>query len=91
MGGPAPLSKIVSVPSGMHDDACWKPVLVPGGILKLEPLPPRRQMIRPVRRSILYVAEVLRIETIRLRSRAIEIEFTWYGSTTCPGTLDPYL
>ena len=89
MGGPPPSSNAVNMPPDCTSTSCWNAVCVPAPILKLFWLVPSVQITAPVLWSTLYTPQVFRIDTIRLPSLSIEIEFRWYGSYTNPGA--PFL
>src|SRR5579859_626679 len=91
-GGPAPSSKMVTVPSGWSTASCWSQVEVPGPILKLGLFPPSDQRTAPVVRLIRYTADVLRIEIMRSPPGTSAIELAWYGSHGWPlaGGTDTY-
>jgi hypothetical protein len=73
-----PLSnRLIVRPPSCRRASCWKPNRVPLPIEKSLRLPPSRQRTFPVRRAILYSAEVLRAETRRLPSPSTSIPLMW--------------
>jgi len=64
-GGNAELSNSVSAPSLRQRASCCQAKCTPGLSLKSERLPPRRQLIAPVSRSISYTVHVLRADISR--------------------------